>query len=67
MEWIATALTKTGQPLTKACIEDRAPGRSQDVCQAIAALIDEGYVQQDRGPRNSMLHTLIRPFGKEQQ
>jgi hypothetical protein len=66
MARISTALTKAGQPFTKTDIEDRIAGRAQIIRQALAALVDEGYVEQSSGPHNSLLHTIIRPFSEDQ-
>ena len=62
---ISAALAKAGKPLTKADIEDRVPGRAQVIRQAIAALVDDGYVQVDPGHHNSHLHTLVKPYDGE--
>lgn len=65
MRRISEALTKAGRPLSKSEIEDRISGRAAVVRQALAQLIDEGFVKVATGPRNAQLHSLAKPFIEE--
>ncbi|XVQ83164.1 AAA family ATPase [Microbispora siamensis] len=66
MRQVSAALEKAGAPLTVRGVLDRVHGkRDQDVRAALAALVDEGYVRVDPGPRGAQNHTLVKPFGEE--
>lgn len=62
MRRISDALSRAGGPLTTRGILDRVRGKQQDVRNAIATLLDEGYVTVAPGPNRAQLHTLIKPF-----
>lgn len=63
MRKVCEALATAGQPLTKQGIEDRVTGKAQFIRQALATLVDEGFITVTPGPRGSHLHTLVRQFG----
>lgn len=65
MTKVSAAMGKAGQPLPKAGIEERVRGKAQDIRQALAALVDEGFVTVDRGERGAQMHRLVRPFVEE--
>ena len=62
MRKVSDALVKAGRPLSGREITDRVSGKQQTVRQATALLVDEGFVSVERGPSNSQLHRLVRPF-----
>lgn len=63
MAAVSDALERAGRPLNKRDIEDRVTGKAATVRQAIAALIDDGYVTvETSGRQHAHLHTLVKPF-----
>lgn len=66
MHKVSDALVKADRPLTGREVLDRVTGsRQQTVRQALAALVDEGFVEVEPGPQRRQLHKLIRPFTEE--
>lgn len=61
MDKVRQALAGAPEPLTQRGILDRVGGRADVVRQAISALIDDGNVVADRGPRGALLHRLAGP------
>jgi hypothetical protein len=55
---VLDALANAREPLTGKGIEDRVSGRAQDKRQAVAALVDEGRITAQPGPRGATLHSL---------
>ncbi|MER6147986.1 AAA family ATPase [Streptomyces hirsutus] len=55
---VLDALANAREPLTGKGIEDRVSGRAQDKRQAVAALVDEGRITVQPGPRGATLHSL---------
>ena len=55
---VLDALTGAREALTGKGIEDRVNGRAVDIRRAVAALVDEGRIGTDRGPRGAILHSL---------
>jgi hypothetical protein len=51
-----------GEPRSTRYIQDRVTGNATTIKQAIAALVDDGYIAVTDGPRGANLHTLIRPL-----
>ncbi len=43
-------------------INSRVRGKEQHVREALAVLMDEGYVRRRNGPRGAHLHELVAPF-----
>ncbi len=37
-------------------------GSTQDILDALGALVEEGYVNQSRGSGTAIVHTLVRPY-----
>lgn len=65
---ICEALTKAGTPLGTRDVLDRVKGKRADqVRQALALLVDEGFVTVASGTRGARLHTLSRPFEQDEQ
>jgi hypothetical protein len=64
---VAEALGKAGGPLTVRGVLDRVNGRAEHVRRALAAVVDEGYVTVEQGPRGAQLHRLVRPFEDAEQ
>jgi AAA domain len=63
---VSAALGRAGQPLTVRGILDRVTGtRDEHVRAALAALVDDGYVAVENGPRGAHLHRLVRPFPED--
>lgn len=50
------------EPMTQAAILAAVGGKQARVRQALELLVEDGYVTVQTGPRNSKLHTLVRPF-----
>jgi hypothetical protein len=66
MAKISDALDRAG-PLSVRGVLDRVHGkRDADVRTALAALVDEGNVTVENGPRGAHLHRLVKPFGDDQ-
>jgi DNA-binding GntR family transcriptional regulator len=65
MHRISDALAAAPDPLSVRGVCDRVTGQAAAVRTALAALVDEHYVQTTAGPRGAVLHTLIRPFTEE--
>ena len=61
---VSDVLVKAPEPLSLRGILDRVKGRDADKRTAVAALIDDGYIALDNGPRGAHLHRLIKPFGE---
>lgn len=60
---VSSALERAGEPLPTEDVVDRVRGkRAQDIRSAIAALVDEGYVEVQGGLRGKRLHRLLKPF-----
>ncbi|MGQ5580351.1 AAA family ATPase [Streptomyces sp. ECR3.8] len=55
---VLDALSGAREALTGKGIEDRVSGRAADIRQAVAALVDEGRIVTERGPRGATLHSL---------
>lgn len=62
---VSDALVKAGRPLSLREIQDRVSGKQQVVRQAVAALVDDGNLSIDTGPRGAHLHRLMRPFDED--
>lgn len=62
MRRIAEALTKAGAPLPKIGIEDRVTGNRDQIRRALAALVDEGYVDVETRSHGALYHKLVRRF-----
>ncbi|EPD56383.1 AAA family ATPase [Streptomyces sp. HGB0020] len=58
---VLDALAGAREPLTGKGIEDRVSGRAADIRQAVAALVDEGRINTERGARGATLHSLPTP------
>lgn len=63
MSKVSAALQGAPAPLTMTDITDRVKGQAQTVRGAVAALVDEGYIVMETGPRGAKLHRLAKPFG----
>lgn len=62
MEKVSRALEAAGVPLTGRQIRDEVSSSRYNVNGAVAALIREGNVVTEPGPRKSIMHSLVRPF-----
>lgn len=62
MKKIAAALERANEPLGVNDVQDRVGGKKDVTRTALAALVDEGYVEVNPGPNRSKLHTLVKPF-----
>ncbi|KAB1933427.1 AAA family ATPase [Micromonospora sp. ALFpr18c] len=63
MARVSAALQGAPGPLTMTDITDRVKGQAQTVRGAVAALVDEGHIVMETGPRGAKLHRLVKPFG----
>jgi AAA domain len=64
MRKISAALAKADDPLSLRGVLDRVEARTESIRQAMACLVDAGYVSTARGPRGATLHTLLNPFNE---
>ena len=62
MEKVSRFIEEAPKPPTVRAIEDGVGGGKTSVNAARKHLIEEGYVQQERGLRNSKVHHAVRPF-----
>lgn len=67
MQRVSDALAGAAEPLSGREIEDRVCGKAAAVRQALAALVDEGYVRVETGHHNSKQHHLVRAFDGEEE
>ena len=58
---VCDALMAAGA-LTFRDIKARVKGREETIRQAVAALVDEGYVKIYDGPRGAHIHEVVNPF-----
>lgn len=62
MTRVCDALKRADKPLPMKGLLARVTGKREVIERAVAALVDEGYIREEKGPHNSMLHTLVRDF-----
>jgi hypothetical protein len=62
MARVSEALATAGEPLSETGVVTRVAGKAQTVRQALAALVDRGFVTWETGPRNAKLHRLVKPY-----
>jgi hypothetical protein len=62
MEKVSRQLEHETGPLSKKQIEDIKLGKSEYVRKALDALVTDGYLSRQDGPRGAHLYTSIRPF-----
>ena len=62
MEIISKALEKAPEPLSQTGVESRVNGTAAWKRRALLALIDQGYVEVTKGPRNAVLHRSVKPY-----
>lgn len=61
MERVSKAVEGAKQPLTARALLDRVNGKAQTIRQAVAALVDEGFIEiQQKG--QASLHVIVKPF-----
>jgi hypothetical protein len=63
---VSEALSRASEPLSVRGILDRVTGKQEAIRAAIAALVDDGYVSTESGPRGAVLHRLVKPYGEPQ-
>ena len=61
MERVSKAVEGAKQPLTARGLQDRVNGKAATIRQAVAALIDEGFIGIEQKGQAS-LHVLVKPF-----
>jgi len=59
---VSDALARAGRPLTKGEVEERVTGKAVDIRSALAALVDEEFVELSSGAHGAKLHRLIKEF-----
>ena len=64
---VSDALAGAPTPLNSRGVLDRVTGKAEHVRQALAALVDEGFIEVTSGPRGAQLHQLIKPFPGDEQ
>lgn len=62
---ISNAIANAKEPLNVRGLEARVGGKKDVLATALAALVDEGYVEVAQGPNRAKLHTLLKPFEEE--
>lgn len=62
MEKVSRVLEEAREPLSGRQVEQEAKGNSTRIREALALLVNEGYVERRPGPRNSELHNSLKPF-----
>ncbi|MER7309932.1 AAA family ATPase [Streptomyces griseoluteus] len=62
MRKVSDAITGAPAPLSVRGVQDRVTGNKDAVRQALARLVDEGFVSVEAGPRGAQLHKLAKPF-----
>jgi hypothetical protein len=65
MARVADALAGSPDPLSVRGVLDRVPAKQAATRQALALLVDEGYVTVSDGPRGAQLHRLSKAFEEE--
>lgn len=65
MKKVARVLAANPGGLSKTAVETMAGGRAAVVRTGLELLIAEGYVQVTKGPNRTQLHTLLKPFGDD--
>jgi hypothetical protein len=63
MAKVAKILADAAEPLSERGVTDRAGGNAANTRQALAFLVDDGYVRWEQGPRSAHLHRLGKPYG----
>jgi AAA domain len=64
MAKVAKILADASEPLTVNGVTDRVGGKAVTTRQALAFLVDDGYVHRVDGPRGSKLHRLVKAYGE---
>lgn len=62
MRKVSDAIAGAPSPLSVRGVQDRVTGNKDAVRQALARLVDEGFVSVESGPRGAQLHKLEKPF-----
>lgn len=62
MERVSYFLERAGAPQSGRRVEDNVSGTAKYIRQALAALVEDGYVTVSDGPSNSRLHTIKTPY-----
>jgi hypothetical protein len=62
MQKVSDLLADLPKGASKKAIEDAIEGKAVHVRKAIDALVAEGYVKRQTGPRGALIHVLDRPF-----
>jgi AAA domain len=66
MERVSRYLTLKSDQTFNA-IADGVTGKRQFVQQALRVLVEEGYVEAKPGPRQSLIHSNLRPFREDEE
>lgn len=62
MNRVNDVLVANGGEMTFRDLKDRVRGKEEHIREALAVLMDEGYVKRRNGPRGAHLHELVVPF-----
>ena len=62
MAKVAKILTDVTQPLSENGVVIRVGGNAVNARQALAFLVDDGFVHREVGPNNAKLHRLVKPY-----
>lgn len=65
MEKVSRVLERVPEGLTARQIEDAVVGKSQHVRKALADLVEDGYVKQVREGKQSLIHTVLKPYAED--
>ncbi len=62
MQKVSICLESQSEPVSQNRVEDEVPGNAKYVRDALAYLVEDGYVVRTDGPRRSRLHASVRPY-----
>jgi hypothetical protein len=62
MQKVSICLESQSQPISQNRVEDEVPGNARYVREALAFLVEDGYVQRTEGPNRSRMHASIKPY-----
>jgi hypothetical protein len=65
MARVSDVLSRADEPLNMRDLYARVQARKANVDTAIAALVDDGHVTIETGPRGARLHRLIKPYRED--
>lgn len=64
MQKVSRYLETCSEPVSGKVLETSVGSKAEHVRTAVAVLVSEGFVAVDNGPRNALLHSLVRPYSQ---